>query len=322
MKVKDLLFVLMLVSLFVNCSGKNRQPKLESLWETDIMEEEAPSSGDFIVPDLSREKDIDKDSLAIHTRISPYTQSIENYSVIDSAVYIVMYDVRVIHNPKNPDDKLTDLYTLQIGNTVSKTYSDYLFQTDSIDAEMRKSGMRVLAAVNYFPEDIYKNYPEGKVTVSHRSCQGGPILMYEERIPEFDWKISGETRQILSYSCQKAITTFRGRNYEAWFTPDIPLQEGPWKFRGLPGLILEVYDTQNQYFFTCKSFRELKSVVPIKFWAWDYKHTTRETLDKFLRQAYNNPQGYLELYNKKLLELNIFKNISNTVFAYNPLELE
>jgi GLPGLI family protein len=67
---------------------------------------------------------------------------------------------------------------------------------------------------------------------------------------DFNWQIQKKEKQkILNYTCYKAIGKFRGRNYIAWFAPDIPVEIGPWKFRGLPGLILKVSDTNNFFSF-------------------------------------------------------------------------
>ena len=63
------------------------------------------------------------------------------------------------------------------------------------------------------------------------------------------WQLQEEYKKVSGYQCQKASTTFRGRNYEAWFTSEIPLSFGPWKFNGLPGLILEIYDQTGQVYF-------------------------------------------------------------------------
>lgn len=72
-------------------------------------------------------------------------------------------------------------------------------------------------------------------------------LVYET-IPVFKWEIeNNETKKIGDYICKKATTTFRGRNYIAWYTLDFPTQFGPWKFNGLPGLILEVYDETDRF---------------------------------------------------------------------------
>ena len=66
----------------------------------------------------------------------------------------------------------------------------------------------------------------------------------------FDWIMTNETKESDGYVMQKATTTFRGRDYVAWFTKEIPIPMGPYKFYGLPGLIMEIYDTDNIYHCT------------------------------------------------------------------------
>lgn len=79
-----------------------------------------------------------------------------------------------------------------------------------------------------------------------------PSYYTVERIPTIDWQISHEKKTVLEYECTKAITKFRGREYEAWFTSEIPIISGPWKFTGLPGLILEIKSLDNQVSFEAK----------------------------------------------------------------------
>lgn len=69
----------------------------------------------------------------------------------------------------------------------------------------------------------------------------------------FKWKLQNETKTIGKYTCHKATTEFRGRNYIAWYTPEIPLPYGPWKLQGLPGLILEAYDSTEEIYYYFKS---------------------------------------------------------------------
>ncbi len=64
-----------------------------------------------------------------------------------------------------------------------------------------------------------------------------------------NWKLTDEKKKVKDLNLQKATTTWGGRNWVAWFTSDIPFQEGPYKFHGLPGLIVELYDDQNNYKF-------------------------------------------------------------------------
>jgi hypothetical protein len=72
-----------------------------------------------------------------------------------------------------------------------------------------------------------------------------------------NWKILPETAVIGSYKTQKAETEFAGRKWSAWFTQDIPLQEGPYKFSGLPGLIVKAEDADGHYEFNLKEVKKI-----------------------------------------------------------------
>lgn len=61
----------------------------------------------------------------------------------------------------------------------------------------------------------------------------------------FKWSITKEKRKISNFTCTKALLNFRGRSYIAWFANDIPIQNGPWKFCGLPGLIIKINDNKD-----------------------------------------------------------------------------
>jgi GLPGLI family protein len=66
-----------------------------------------------------------------------------------------------------------------------------------------------------------------------------------DSIKSFDWKIhNNETKKIGKYLCTKATTSFRGRNYIAYFTEELPFNAGPFKFKNLPGLILQIENTE------------------------------------------------------------------------------
>ena len=70
---------------------------------------------------------------------------------------------------------------------------------------------------------------------------------YTELWPSMQWTLKDEKQTICGYQCQKATCHWRGRDYVAWFTSAIPLKSGPWKFGGLPGLIMKIYDTKHLY---------------------------------------------------------------------------
>ena len=59
------------------------------------------------------------------------------------------------------------------------------------------------------------------------------------------WELLSDTITILNEKCQSAKTVFRGRNYIAFYSPKFRTDEGPWKFGGLPGLILSIKSEDN-----------------------------------------------------------------------------
>ena len=77
------------------------------------------------------------------------------------------------------------------------------------------------------------------------------LYLTSDTLHPFDWHVHEDVRKdTLGYACYKASTHFRGRDYTAWFTPDIPIPFGPWKFGGLPGLIIHLHSNDNLVEYT------------------------------------------------------------------------
>lgn len=102
---------------------------------------------------------------------------------------------------------------------------------------------------------LFKYRKEGKaITMDDGPSQSSfsskrAYMKVAENIAPQDWQISTDTATVLGYLCTKATTTFRGRDYVVWFTQEIPINEGPWKLYGLPGLILKAEDTAGLFRF-------------------------------------------------------------------------
>ena len=88
--------------------------------------------------------------------------------------------------------------------------------------------------------------------------------------------MSGDTATISGYKAQKATTDFGGRSWVAWFTPEVPYNDGPYKFRGLPGLIVKVHDTRNHYVFKLLSIEKPKDELMIEYLEDQYIETTKQ----------------------------------------------
>lgn len=109
------------------------------------------------------------------------------------------------------------------------------------------------------------------------------ILIVQEDDFDWNWELHAETKEISGFTCQKATIKFRGRNYTAWFTTDIPVQFGPWKFQGLPGLILEVYDEDRYLFIAVDEVHiDKREYCPIDFDESGLKGALR--IDEYLQK--------------------------------------
>lgn len=98
---------------------------------------------------------------------------------------------------------------------------------------------------------LFRKY--GDAAVKSQQTFNGDNFIIEDTLPAIKWKLVNETKEIGGYACSKATGTFRGRSYEAWYATAIPVPAGPWKLGGLPGLILEATDSENEVKFTLQS---------------------------------------------------------------------
>lgn len=88
---------------------------------------------------------------------------------------------------------------------------------------------------------LYKNFSENLI-LEETNFDGKPYLI-KDVLPEIDWQISRETKEVAGFTTQKATAVLADKNktrLTAWYAPKLNFKNGPDKFWGLPGLILEL----------------------------------------------------------------------------------
>lgn len=188
---------------------------------------------------------------------------------IDQVAYRITYNSKsVTDTTKTPYRYKDDEMRLEIGkNGVSRFYSYTRFLRKQMTAEMIKKGggidLTSIPKGGAISWEFYKNYPvQGKTlfldVIAPDSYQ------CEETVETPDWQlVPDSTKEILGYQCQMATTRFKGRQWTVWYTEDIPLDEGPWKLRGLPGLVLSAYDAKRQYVFEGAGLEQVSTDQPV-----------------------------------------------------------
>lgn len=108
-----------------------------------------------------------------------------------------------------------------------------------------------------------------------------------------EWELINEKKQIAGFSCQKSQTFAFGRKFIAWFTTEIPISDGPYKFRGLPGLIIEVYDDQRHFVFSLIRHDKNDNEVVIKLPELRMRKLITTTKDKLMNAKKNHREGLI-----------------------------
>lgn len=159
-----------------------------------------------------------------------------------------------------------EMMVLDIDQNKSLYQSYEKIQIDSIAGIMIKE-----ASKTGFPD--FKRIGNRRIRFTHQISKSYPIreVVYKDRIsmdhysfrenPKLDWKISDEKQKIGAYNAQKATADFGGRKWIAWFTTEIPFQDGPYKFYGLPGLIVKVGDEADNYSWELKGNKKTDHIA-------------------------------------------------------------
>lgn len=250
---------------------------------------------------------------------------------IDTLVFTAQYRVDMVEDVQKPENITTETMMLRVGRTLSEYYSYTSFIADSVlraDIDAGASQQTISEHLRQYgfgaiSHRIYKNYPKGKLTLLERIIMDN--YRVDEPMPKINWTIHADTATVLGYACRKATARFLGRDYEAWFAPEIPRSDGPWKLHGLPGLILKAQDTEKEYVFLCTGIEQSKTARPIEFAETSRRTVSRKELNRLCERYNADPQGYVRT-NAPNVKLTVNDNMGNEIKKmsnpYNPIELE
>lgn len=168
---------------------------------------------------------------------------------------VFTYKVKAKFYKDIPEGNANENMILLIGKNSSLYISPYRYKIDSTRLAIKSRNGDLYELLDYqsrFPDylinsSIFKDLKNNKLHFDRK--KENISFRIEEKIPHFNWNIKNRFKEILNYKCQLATLNYKGRYYEAWFATKIPLQNGPWKFGGLPGLIIQISDKRDEFSF-------------------------------------------------------------------------
>ena len=208
--------------------------------------------------------------------------------------YAVKFSLYEEQKTANEDEAILD-----IGSKVSHFYSRNSVAREQIKDSVLAAGGSYYDVVDALGRSVYpntrmkyqiwKNLPSrGMLTFTDTNLKR---FRYTESLETPQWTLAGKDSIIADYPCQQAETFYRGRHWTVWFTPDIPVSDGPWKLHGLPGLILQAEDSEHWFSFACieienAPYKEL--AVPEK----KYVDCTRKEYEDLVKLMWEDPYAF------------------------------
>jgi GLPGLI family protein len=259
----------------------------------------------------------------------------EDYDTLCPARLMVMYELTFREDSNHLDRANTEKMMLLIGDGVSFFQSYTAYRVSKNFRQMMQNAamvsgqgepIRINVAsddIAHFQYKVYKNHPSGKVIMRDHVFMAGSFL-YEEDYPCMTWEYTEDTATIAGYFIQKAVCNYGGRIWEAWFAPELPFNDGPYKFCGLPGLIVKVADTQDHY-----RFEMLSVEIPEEtFIFWDDRDAVKTTKKAFFKMYDDNMANIIENGTERITPADGNTNdLQYRLYYYaktknNPIELD
>ena len=222
--------------------------------------------------------------------------------VLETSYLHVNYEAKLKMNKEKKH--INRNVVLEIGKDVSVCYDSKFRQFIALDDSLKM----VRASVGEWIRTMENNGTFGR-TVSFAVYKHLPAMneltytdeifrylyYYEQELPAIDWQMQDADSVVCGYSCSKAVGEWRGRRWTVWYSMDIPIDDGPWKLQGLPGLILHAEDAQGDFFFTCVGIEEKRS--PIILWGDHMRKCTPEWFQREITEFWKDQSGYVSFRN-------------------------
>jgi len=240
--------------------------------------------------------------LAVFFSLSIFSQNSTglNFKSIDSTKFIASYSLNYKWDSLDLDNVRNQEMWLFLGKNTSYFVSKLQYLNLQALSKIKTRAELELwhdSKGPYIPRSlyhIYKNYPKGKISFTEKIFSGN--LKYEETLDAFNWELTQDTTTISGYLTQKASCDYGGRRWIAWFCTDIPFNDGPYKFNGLPGFIVKIYDSRKHYVFELISIEVADPDLMITFNEYPYIETTKL---KFLKVREAERNSLVSLINQR-----------------------
>ncbi len=205
-----------------------------------------------------------------------------------------IYEYKFIPDSTNPEEIKTEMMFLDTNTNGSKYYSYTVFNSDSLMKVDLEKQLAATGSINVRTDmrkgdvrySVNKTYPDYNINL-HRRLSMDAYNISDDR--KMNWKILPDKGKIGEWNVQKAETDFAGRHWIAWFSTEIPIQDGPYKFHGLPGLIVSVEDRTGSHKMELKGIKNIQGELDINVFDAKEIAINNKQFQKVVKEYENDP---------------------------------
>jgi len=166
----------------------------------------------------------------------------------------IIYSYHVPNNGKMSDERYSYLIADNQSSFFVTQRNDFPKPENKVTQDANNISIKVFDADD-IGSYVFRDFEKDSIIFREVGSKFMNAIIVTDKWEKIMWEIIDENKNIGEYTCKKAIGKFRGRNYTAWFTEDIPIPSGPWKLYGLPGIILEAYDSNMEFYAVVKELK-------------------------------------------------------------------
>jgi len=205
-----------------------------------------------------------------------------------------IYEYKFISDSTNLEDIKTEMMFLDTTKDGSKYYSYTVFNSDSLMKADLEKQLAATGSINVRTDmqkgsvrySVTKTYPDYKINLHRRLSMDAYNISDDRKI---NWKISSAKEKIGEWNAQKAEADFAGRHWIAWFSTEIPIQDGPYKFQGLPGLIVKIEDRTGSHKMELKGIKNIQGELNINVFEAKEIAVNSKQFQKVIKEYENDP---------------------------------
>lgn len=237
----------------------------------------------------------------VYAQFPPAPQILDKKHCVDTAYVELLYSFK-FKNLAGQKDFAEDIRKIQIGNHIVKDFSHIVFHYDSLATERTKKGLQTHnIPTQTYPCELYSDVENHLREEKYRLMLNAGVLCYNSHWMTPEWQfIPDDTIHLSGYSCNKAQTHYAGRNYTAWYSLEIPIPYGPFKFWGLPGLILKIEEESGLFIWELYKMNKVHS--PIYKYKYEKEQTcTESTAKRTIDRMMSSPMSFLQSAGTKMM---------------------